>query len=62
VDGILQAQAQADVGYFVLAAATPFTDEQREQVHQKVLKAYRWQAPLTYAIPEQPEQTLPLAA
>ena len=93
VDGILQAQAEADAGYFVMASATPFTDDQREQIHQKVLKAYRWQyivsgvmeprfqnvlfgaieqwdavriknalAPLTYAIPEQPEQTLPLAA
>ena len=93
VDGILQAQAEADAGYFVLAAATPFTDAQREQIHEKVLKAYRWQyivsgvmeprfqkvlfglidesqavriknalAPLTYAIPEQPEQPLPLAA
>ena len=93
VDGILQAQAEADAGYFVLAAATPFTDTQREQIHEKVLKAYRWQyivsgvmeprfqkvlfglidesqavriknalAPLTYAIPEQPDQSLPLAA
>jgi hypothetical protein len=93
VDGILQAQAEADAGYFTLAATTPFTDEQRNQIHQKVLKAYRWQyivsgvmeprfqkvlfgvidesqavriknalAPLTYAIPEQPEQPLPLAA
>jgi hypothetical protein len=93
VDGILQAQAEADARYFAIAAATPFTDEQREQIHQKVLKAYRWQyivsgvmeprfqnvlfgmveewdavriknalAPLTYAIPEQPEQALPLAA
>jgi hypothetical protein len=64
-----------------------------EQIHEKVLKAYRWQyivsgvmeprfqkvlfglvddsqavriknalAPLTYAIPDQPEQALPLAA
>ncbi len=93
VDGILQAQAEVDAGYFALAAATPFTDAQREQIHQKVLKAYRWQyivsgvmeprfqkvlfalidepdavriknalAPLTYAIPEQPDQPLPLAA
>jgi hypothetical protein len=93
VDGILQAQAEADARYFTIAAATPFTDAQREQIHQKVLKAYRWQyivsgvmeprfqnvlfgmveewdavriknalAPLTYAIPDQPEQILPLAA
>ena len=75
------------------AAGTPFTDTQRQQIHDKVLKAYRWQyivsgvmeprfqkvlfglideqmatrvknalAPLTYAIPEQPEVPLPLAA
>jgi hypothetical protein len=93
VDGILQAQAQADARYFTQAAATGFTDEQVEQIHQKVLKAYRWQyivsgvmeprfqkvlfglvdeaqavriknaiAPLTYAIPDQPEMALPMAA
>ena len=93
VDGILQAQAEADARYFMLAATTDFTEAQREQIHQKVLKAYRWQyivsgvmeprfqkllfglidesqavriknalAPLTYAIPERPEQPLPLAA
>jgi hypothetical protein len=93
VDGILQAQAQADVRYFMQAGATAFTGEQVEQIEQKVLKAYRWQyivsgvmeprfqkvlfglvdetqavriknaiAPLTYAIPDQPEMTLPIAA
>ena len=43
VDGILQMQAMADADYFFQAAATSFTDAQREQVHEKVLKAYRWQ-------------------
>jgi hypothetical protein len=93
VDGILQAQAMADADYFTQAAGSHFTDAQREQIHEKVLKAYRWQyivsgvmeprfqkvlfglvddsqavriknalAPLTYAIPVQPEQPLPLAA
>jgi hypothetical protein len=93
VDGILQAQAMADGDYFTQAAGSHFTDAQREQIHEKVLKAYRWQyivsgvmeprfqkvlfglldenqavriknalAPLTYAIPDQPEQPLPLAA
>jgi hypothetical protein len=93
VDGILQAQAQADASYFMQAAATRFTDTQRGQIHDKVLKAYRWQyivsgvmeprfqkvlfglidetdavriknalAPLTYAVPDQPEMPLPLAA
>jgi hypothetical protein len=93
VDGILQAQAQADARYFAQAAGTAFTDAQLEQIHDKVLKAYRWQyivsgvmeprfqkvlfglidetqavrvknalAPLTYAIPEQPDLPLPLVA
>jgi hypothetical protein len=93
VDGILQAQAMADADYFIQAAGSRFTDAQREQIHEKVLKAYRWQyivsgvmeprfqkvlfalvdesqairiknalAPLTYAIPDQPDQPLPLAA
>ena len=93
VDGILQAQAQADARYFIQACATRFSDAQCEHIQQKVLKAYRWQyivsgvmeprfqkvlfglideqmatkvknalAPLTYAIPDQPEMPLPLAA
>jgi hypothetical protein len=93
VDGMLQPQAKADAHYFMQAAATRFTDAQADQIHEKVLKAYRWQyivsgvmeprfqkvlfglldepmavriknalAPLTYAIPEQPEMPLPLAA
>jgi hypothetical protein len=93
VDGILQAQAQADARYLMQATASRFTGEQAEQIQQKVLKAYRWQyivsgvmeprfqkvlfglvdetqavriknaiAPLTYAVPDQPEMTLPLAA
>jgi hypothetical protein len=43
VDGILQAQAEADARYFCDIAGTPFSPAQREQVHQAVLKAYRWQ-------------------
>ena len=93
VDAMLQPQAKADANYFIQAAATRFTGAQAEQIHEKVLKAYRWQyivsgvmeprfqkvlfglldealavriknalAPLTYAIPEQPETPLPLAA
>ena len=93
VDGLLQAQAKADAHYFMQAAATRFTAAQADQIHEKVLKAYRWQyivsgvmgerfqkvlfglidepqavriknalAPLTYAIPDQPETPLPLAA
>jgi hypothetical protein len=93
IDGLLQAQAQADAGYFERIADAPFTGTQRERIAEKVLKAYRWQyivtgvmeprfqkvlfgllddaqsrrvqdalAPLAYAVPEQPEMELPLAA
>lgn len=93
VDGILQGQAAADAAYFLQIATGPFSAQQREQIREKVLKAYRWQyivsgameprfqkvlfgliddadgvriqnalAPLTYAIPDEPEQPLPLAA
>jgi hypothetical protein len=93
VDGILQAQAAADASYFLTACETPFSQEQREQIAGKFLKAYRWQyilsgvmeprfqkvlfglidedqamriknalAPLTYALPDEPETPLPLAA
>jgi hypothetical protein len=93
VDGMLQPQAKADAQYFIQSAGTRFTDTQTGQIHDKFLKAYRWQyivsgameprfqkvlfglvdeamgvriknalAPLTYAIPEQPEMPLPLAA
>ena len=43
VDGILQAQAAADARYFCAIAGTFFSDAQREQIHDAVLKAYRWQ-------------------
>jgi hypothetical protein len=43
VDGILQAQAAADTRYFMRCTATAFTPEQAAQVHDKILKAYRWQ-------------------
>ena len=93
VDGVLQAQAQADARYFSRIAGTGFSDSQLEQIHAAVLKAYRWQyivsgvmeprfqevlfslvdeeqaarihgalAPLTYAVPQQPEVPLPMAA
>jgi hypothetical protein len=93
VDGMVQVQALADADYFIAIAAAWFNDAQREQIHEKFLKAYRWQyivsgameprfqkvlfglvdesqavriknalAPLTYAMPDQPETPLPLAA
>jgi hypothetical protein len=43
VDGVLQAQAAADSGYFVGAAARTFTAEETAEIHAKVLGAYRWQ-------------------
>jgi len=43
VDGILQAQAQADARYFVDVCGAGFDDGQRRAVADAVLKAYRWQ-------------------
>ena len=43
VDGLLQAQASADVGYFLAVATGRFGAEQIEQLGQGVLRAYRWQ-------------------
>jgi hypothetical protein len=43
VDGILQAQAAADADYFIQVASVRYSAAQREQIHDKVLKAYRWQ-------------------
>ncbi|HXX32273.1 MAG TPA: hypothetical protein VEJ89_16345 [Myxococcaceae bacterium] len=43
VDGILQAQAAADAAYFLAMAEGPLDAEQRDQVGQGILRAYRWQ-------------------
>jgi hypothetical protein len=43
VDGLLQAQAEADAGYFVATAGGRFTAHQVEALRDAVLKAYRWQ-------------------
>jgi len=43
VDGILQAQAQADAQYFVGTAERRFSAEQEQALKAGVLKAYRWQ-------------------
>jgi hypothetical protein len=43
IDGMLQAQAVADVGYFAAIASGRYSAEQRTQVEQGVLRAYRWQ-------------------
>jgi len=93
VDGVVAQQAAADAGYFMQASGTKFSDAQREQIAEKVQKAYRWQyilsgvmeprfqkvlfglldesqatrirnalAPLGYAVPDQPEMPMPMAA
>jgi hypothetical protein len=43
VDGILQAQAQADTGYFLSAAKGSYDAKQREALGAGILRAYRWQ-------------------
>jgi hypothetical protein len=43
VDGILQAQAAADTGYFTLRAGRSFSPAEQDAIHDVFLKAYRWQ-------------------
>jgi len=43
VDGIVQAQAAADVEYFRGIASRGFTEDQAKAIQQGVLRAYRWQ-------------------
>jgi hypothetical protein len=43
VDGILQAQAQADADYFIGVSDRRFSAEEERAVRDTVLKAYRWQ-------------------
>ena len=43
VDGILQAQAPADVEYFATASGRQFSAGEMERLRSGVLKAYRWQ-------------------
>ncbi len=43
VDGILQAQAEADADYFSTASERVFNDDERRAVRAGILKAYRWQ-------------------
>ena len=43
VDGILQAQANADAGYFLASLQPPLSAYRMQQVRDTVLKAYRWQ-------------------
>jgi hypothetical protein len=43
VDGILQAQAQADADYFIGVADRRFSAGEEQAIRDMVLKAYRWQ-------------------
>lgn len=43
VDGILQAQSQADVHYFLSVCGRSFNADQTIKIKDSVLKAYRWQ-------------------
>jgi hypothetical protein len=43
VDGILQAQAKADTGYFLHVCGRTFDRTQEQRIGETVLKAYRWQ-------------------
>jgi len=43
VDGILQAQAKADAGYFAAACGRAVADTETQAVEAAFLKAYRWQ-------------------
>jgi hypothetical protein len=43
VDGILQAQAKADAGYFVAKSGRAVNDAERWMIEAAFLKAYRWQ-------------------
>jgi hypothetical protein len=43
VDGILQAQSQADAGYFVQICGRPVPADEMDQLQAALLRAYRWQ-------------------
>jgi hypothetical protein len=43
VDGIVQVQAEADARYFIANAGRAFTAAERGQIHDQLLRAYRWQ-------------------
>jgi len=43
VDGILQAQSEADANYFCMIAGRVFGAGERERLRAGLLRAYRWQ-------------------
>ncbi|HMO45119.1 MAG TPA: hypothetical protein PKB14_03720 [Rubrivivax sp.] len=58
VDGMVQAQARADVDYFCAIAGTPYSAAQQQQIHDTVLKAYRWQYIVSGAMEPRFQKTL----
>ncbi len=43
VDGILKVQAEADAEYYSASCERDFEAEERQAIHDTILKAYRWQ-------------------
>jgi hypothetical protein len=43
IDGMLQAQAKADAGYFIAICGRPLETYEMTEVNRVMLKAYRWQ-------------------
>ncbi|MGE0350903.1 hypothetical protein [Hydrogenophaga sp.] len=58
VDGILQAQAKADAGYFLQVCGMAQEGARAEQVNATVLKAYRWQYIVSGALEPRFQQML----
>jgi hypothetical protein len=58
IDGILQAQAQADAAYFMAVAGIDPVGEPADAVRATVLKAYRWQYIVSGALEPRFQQVL----
>lgn len=58
VDGIVQAQAQADAAYFLAVAAASLDADRAAQVQATLLKAYRWQYIVSGALEPRFQQVL----
>jgi hypothetical protein len=43
VDGIVRAQAAADVAYFFNVKGSPLSEQKAQRVQDQVVRAYRWQ-------------------
>jgi hypothetical protein len=43
VDGILQAQSEADASYFCMVSERNFSSQERDEIVKGLLRAYRWQ-------------------